>query len=74
MKDIRYNISLYIIIPVIFSGVALLAMLLSYNITGYYLRKGLDPEWPMTIWGLLLVVLTYIVGLLIARMLLNSPR
>ena len=71
MKDIRYNISLYIIIPVIFAGIALLGMLISYNITGYYYRKGVDPELAMLIWGGIFVVLTYIIGLLIARMLLN---
>ena len=71
MRDIRYNISLYIIIPVIFAGIALLAMLISYNITGYYHRKGMDPEMAMVVWGLAMVVLTYIIGLLIARMLLT---
>jgi len=71
MKDIRYNISLYIIIPVIFAGIALLVTLLTYNVTGYYVRKGLEPELPMLAWGAILVVMTYIVGLVITRMLLT---
>ncbi len=71
MKDIRYNISLYIIIPVIFAGIALLVILLTYNVSGYYVRKGLEPELPMLVWGAVLVLLTYIVGLVITRMLLT---
>jgi len=71
MKDIRYNISLYIIIPVIFSGIVLLGMLVSYNITSVYYRKGVDPEWAIMISCIIMIVFTYIVGLIIARMLLN---
>jgi len=71
MKAIRYNISLYIIIPVIFAGIALISLLISFNVTGYYLKKGLDPLWPIVIWGTLIIIVTFICGLVIVRVLLN---
>lgn len=74
MKDIRYNISLYIIIPVIISGIALLSMVLTYNVSGFYYRKGLAPELPMLIWGALLVGATFVIGLVITRMLVSPLR
>ncbi|MCG6892955.1 MAG: hypothetical protein LJE65_05065, partial [Desulfobacteraceae bacterium] len=74
MKDIRYNISLYVIIPIIFSGIALLSILLSYNITGFYMRKGADPEGPIMLWTSLILVLSAVIGLLIVRMLLSPLR
>ena len=52
MKDIRFNISLYVIIPVIFAGIAILSIIVTYNTTMYYLAKDLDPEWPVLWWGL----------------------
>lgn len=71
MRSIRYNISLYIIIPVIFAGIALISLLISFNVTGYYLKKGLDPLWPIVIWGTLIIIVTFICGLVIVRVLLN---
>jgi len=71
MKGGRYHISLYIIIPMIFTGVAILSMLVANNIIAYCTRRGLDPATPMLIGALVLGVLTFICGLLIARMLLD---
>jgi len=71
MRSIRYNISLYIIIPVIFAGIALLSLLISFNVTGHYLKKGMDPLWPIVIWGTLIIIVTFICGLVIVRVLLN---
>ncbi len=70
MKNIRFNISLYIIIPIIFAGIALLSILVSYHITVYYLKKGMDPQWPLAFWGIVIMILTFICGLLIAKILL----
>jgi len=70
MKDIRYHISLYIIIPVISAGIALLATIVAYNITLFYLRQGLDPTWPVSFWGTVLVIFTAVCGVLIARTIL----
>ena len=68
MKDIRYNISLYIIIPLVFAGIALLSIIISYQVTGYYLNKSLDPFWPLSFWAIVIMILTVISGVLIVRM------
>lgn len=70
MKEKRYNISLYAIIPVITAGVALLATMVAYNITMFYMKKGIEPIWPVSFWGTILVIFTFFVGLLIARTIL----
>ena len=70
MKSIRYNISLYVIIPVISAGIALLATIVAYNITMYYMKKGIDPIWPVSFWGTILIIFTFFAGLLIARTIL----
>ena len=51
MKDIRFDISLYIIIPVIVGGIALLATIASYNVTIFYYKRGMDAFWPVAFWG-----------------------
>lgn len=71
MKDKRYNISLYVIIPVISAGTALLATAVAYNITMFYMQKGADPLWPVSFWGMLLIGFTFFVGLIIARTILG---
>ena len=43
MKQSRFYISLYIIIPFIFTGFTIFAALVSFRITKYVLVRGLDP-------------------------------
>ena len=71
MKDVRFNISLYIIIPVIFAGITLLSIIVSYNITHLYIKKGMNPEWPLIVFGIAAFVATFVCGLVIAKMLLG---
>lgn len=71
MKDIRYTISLYISIPVIFAGIVLLSCVVSYNIAVYYLNSGIDPFWPFAFWGSMLIIFTLISSLLIVRLLVK---
>jgi transcriptional regulator with GAF, ATPase, and Fis domain len=71
MKSIRFDISLYIIIPVIFSGIALLSIIVAYHITHYYMGKGMEPEWPLVIFGISMMVLTFGCSLVIAKTLLG---
>ncbi len=68
MPNKRFQVSLYIIIPFIFGGTALLSMLVSYKITAYYMKKGLDAGWPVAFWGMVSVLSALIVGIVITRM------
>ena len=74
MKDIRFDISLYIIIPVIVGGIALLATIASYNVTIYYYKRGLEPIWPVAFWGSMTVIVTAIFGLLIVKFIIDPVK
>jgi len=71
MKDIRYTVSLYISIPIIFTGIVLLSCVVSYNIAVYYFNRGIDPFWPVAFWGSMLIIFTLISSLLIVRLLVK---
>jgi len=74
MKDIRFDISLYIIIPLIIGGIALLATISSYNVAIYYYKRGLDPFWPVAFWGSVTVIVTAIFGLLIVKFIIDPVK
>jgi transcriptional regulator with GAF, ATPase, and Fis domain len=74
MKDIRFHISLYIIIPVIFAGIVILSIIVTYNTTTFYLSKTLNPQWPVIWWGMLLIAFTLICGILIVKLLIDPVK
>jgi transcriptional regulator with GAF, ATPase, and Fis domain len=71
IKNTRYNISLYILIPVIFTGISLLTLLACYNLTIYFQKMGLDPARYLFFWGALLILFSLISGVLIVRFIIN---
>ncbi len=74
MKDIRFNISLYIIIPVIIAGIALMATIAAFNITIFYTKRGLAPTWPVAFWGTIIILTTAIFGLLIVKFIIDPVK
>jgi hypothetical protein len=42
IKDFRYHISLYVIVPAIFAGIAFLSALLTFLVAQHYHRMGQD--------------------------------
>jgi transcriptional regulator with GAF, ATPase, and Fis domain len=74
VKDIRFDISLYIIIPIIVGGIALLATLAAYNVTVYYYNRGMDPTWPVAFWGSITIIVTAIFGLLIVKFIIDPVK
>ena len=44
IKDFRYHISLYVIVPVIFAGIAFLSALLTFLLAQHYHRLGQDGD------------------------------
>ena len=71
MKDIRFHINLYFLIPVIFAGFSTLSFLVAFQLTHYYLSQSLQPLWPLTFWGAVLVFFTFGCGLLVVRFLIS---
>lgn len=74
MKDIRFNISLYVIIPVIIAGISVLATIATFNIAMYYSKRSLDPTWPVAFWGTIMVVVTAIFGVLIVKFIIDPMK
>ena len=71
MKDIRFNISLYIIIPLIIAGIAVLSTIAAFNMTTYFHNRGQDPGQYVFSFGMIMMVVSFLIGLLIARRLLG---
>lgn len=74
MKDIRFHINLYFIIPLIFAGFTTLALLLTYRLTHYYINRNMPPQWPVAFWGILLVIFTFICGIFTVRFLIDPMK
>ena len=74
MKNTRFNINLYLIIPVIFAGLAALSVLVTYRIMEYYRERDLPPEWPLAFWGILLVFFTFVCGLITVKFIIDPVK
>jgi len=74
VRDIRFNINLYIIIPVIFAGLTILSLLVAFQLTRFYLDRDLAPEWPLVWGGLALTVFTLACGLLVVRFIIDPVK
>jgi len=74
MRNPRYHINLYVIIPVIFSGITIFGLLAAYQLTRYYMDLNLSPEWPLAFWGTLLTLFTFGCGLLVVRFLIHPVQ
>ena len=74
MKNTRFTINLYLIIPVIFGGLAALSVLVTYRIIEFYLQRNLPPEWPLAFWGILLVIFTFLCGLFTVKFIIDPVK
>ncbi|HTZ40666.1 MAG TPA: ATPase, T2SS/T4P/T4SS family [Syntrophales bacterium] len=73
MKQSRFNISLYVLVPIIFSGIALLAVITTHQILKYT-RLVPDPELYLKWWGLGIGVFAFLCALLITWLLLKPMK
>ncbi|HSO20377.1 MAG TPA: sigma-54 factor interaction domain-containing protein, partial [Desulfosarcina sp.] len=70
IRDFRYHISLYIIVPIIFAGIAFLSALLTFLVTQHYHRLGLDGSLQVHLWALLFALVSFGCGVVVTRLLL----
>ena len=49
----------------------MLTIVISYHVTGYYLKKGMSPFWPVAFWGAVLVFFAFVCGLLIVKIIID---
>ena len=69
----RYNLSLYVLVPIIFSGMSVLTGVIVYQFTKSYAR-GVKPSDDLTIWFSVIIIGTLLCGLLITWLLLRPMR
>jgi transcriptional regulator with PAS, ATPase and Fis domain len=71
MRQSRFYISLYIIIPFIITGLTILACIISFRLTKYSLVKGADPAQPVFWFIIAIGILTFIIGFALVRFILR---
>jgi len=71
MKQTRFHISLYIIIPVIFSGITSFSAIVIFQMTRGYMRQNIVSSWPMVFWIIIIAFGAFLCGLLVVRLLLK---
>ncbi len=75
VKDIRYYVSLYIIIPVIFGGLAALSAIMSFNITKQYPQEhGLSLSGPVFFWIMVISAIAFLIGLVVVWLILKPVQ
>ncbi|MFC1495552.1 sigma-54 interaction domain-containing protein [Thermodesulfobacteriota bacterium] len=71
MKKKYFHISLYIIIPFIFSGIACFSAIISYRLTLDAITKSTGFFWSILIWLIVIVIGSYFCGLVLVRLILR---
>jgi transcriptional regulator with GAF, ATPase, and Fis domain len=73
MKRYRF-ISPYVIIPIIFSGLSIISVVISFRITEYTMRKGFDLMVPIVLWSIFIAAVAFICGLIVVRFFLKPVQ
>ena len=71
MKLKKYHVSLYIIIPLIFSSLALLSLVITYQIVLYSWSTSTDIYLLLSFWGAVNVAITFLASLFISWIILR---
>lgn len=74
MDKARYHISLYILVPLIFTGISLLSALGAYWIGADPGTSAAGSPWPLRLWCLGVGTITFGCGLLISRFILEPVK
>jgi len=74
MSKYRYYISLYIIIPVIFAGLSILSVIVSFRITEYYIKQEINLTEPILLWTFIIASIAFICGLIVVKLLLKPAQ
>ncbi len=71
MKQSRFYISLYVIIPFIFTGFTIFAAIVSFRLTKYAMMHGLEPARPVFWFILAISFFAYASGFVLVRLILK---
>ncbi len=70
---LKYNLSLYILVPFIFTGLSVLSVIIAFQYSKYHVR-GITPSWEITTWLVVIIVATFICALLITWLILRPMK
>jgi len=68
-----YSISLFILIPLIFSGISIISFIIALRLSDYT-AKAVTSDMQSLLWGLLIWLITFLCGLLITWLIVNPMR
>jgi transcriptional regulator with PAS, ATPase and Fis domain len=71
MQKRNIYISIFILVPVIFTGISVINVLITYKISTSFASSGSPPTVQIMAWGAAISILTFICGFLILRIVLK---
>jgi transcriptional regulator with GAF, ATPase, and Fis domain len=71
MKDRKFPVSLYILIPLIFGGISLISAVVSHHMTVYYIEKRSDYAEPVLWWTIGMVLFTLLCSYIVISLILK---
>ena len=71
MKKKYIKVSLYILIPFTFSAISLLWVIMTDNFVQYFMKTLRNQTWSFVLWVITVFLFTYLIGLLITKILLK---
>lgn len=71
MKQTRFYVSLYVIVPIIFAGLVSLSVTVPFRVIEYCIKHGLDFKWPV-FWSVIIICsIAFGCGLVVTRFILR---
>ncbi len=74
IKQTRFYVSLHIIVPFIFGGLAFISAIMAFQITKYYVKTGTDSSLAILSWSITVAALAFLIGFIVSRMLLGPVK
>ncbi|MRR36610.1 sigma-54 factor interaction domain-containing protein, partial [bacterium] len=74
MQKSRFQISLYLLIPIIFSGITIFAVIVTYQIVDFYAKHNIEIPWLLKSWGIGIGLFTFLCALLVTWIILRPIK
>ena len=69
-----YRISLYVIVPFIFSGISTISFLIAFDIANYYAHRDMATQGKLVPWVFVIGLLSFLCGLLVIWLVLKPVK
>ena len=74
MQKSRFQISLYVLIPIIFSGITVFAVIVTYQLVDFYTKYQIETSWMLRSWGIGIALFTFLCALLVTWVILRPIK